>query len=61
MGLGRIELLQSISSSSVVDARPQAEAEPDYVALDGSALENLEVITAPGKLCINCINLCWPA
>ena len=43
MGLGRVELIQSITSSAIVDSTPQEELEPDYVALDGSALENLEV------------------
>lgn len=43
VGLGRVKLIQSITSASVIDSSPQEELEPDYVALDGSALENLEV------------------
>ena len=47
MGLGRVELIQSITSSAIMDSSPWDELEPDYVALDGSALENLEVVPTP--------------
>lgn len=43
VGLGRVELIQSITSSIISDSSPQDEVEPDYLALDGAALENLEV------------------
>lgn len=46
LGLGRIEIIHNITSSQGVDAGPLPEEEPEYLALDGSALENLEVSLA---------------
>lgn len=43
MGLRKIEAIQSITSTSIMDSDLKIELEPDYVALDGAALENLEV------------------
>ncbi len=44
VGLARVELIQNITSTIVRDTSLPDELELDYVALDGAALENLEVL-----------------
>lgn len=51
VGLGRVELIHTISSTSTsgIETSPEDGVEHDHVSLDGAALENLEVILIPPR------------
>ena len=57
MGLGRIERMTPASRSSAGEDAEPATQGPEFVALDGSALENLEARLLQSSACTMLVDL----